>query len=590
MDKQTKVFVTIGNEKTEVMFSNQKEQTKPLFVFTEYGRCEIEFYSEEETAYLEIESMTEEGIIKLMPSHSFLLSSSENPDECYVPGNFSIRLIQQHQKTDGYFSVLPQNLSEESLKKMCDLLEEKAQGVTRNLHSHQLMIKGETQSTNELDLFGFLIQHFEELMESITRVIRYPIEDLEQVYQLTKSSKKPTTKSQRWLDTKGQRYATADSQERFYEKRNAITYNTVENRSLKHMLFQISDKILGLIKSYRANYKSLLQQQTLLEVEIENLRFRRDNISDFGAFKKTKAMVNRELDLKTDELDALKQRIEIHQRYTRQIQEMHGHLLIALNDSWMSEVPMAFNGRVTKRFLKTSGYAFIYELHQKIMLFEDEGIATPTFPLHQTSRLFEYYNIFLIIELLKKQGFIWKKGWLKDFKRSSYQTYHLEAGETLSFEDDRGYRIRLSYDKFLKTSSEAKFTQEKQMVSVNSMSRRPDILIELFHEEKFLSSMVVEVKYRKVYSVYQDKHETNAVKQLLDYRALNYYDPSQRPMLKQNVVDTLLIVYPSHEGGRFIYDELYDLKVIPLSPTGFDEKTEGVEAIQTALTDFLNRY
>lgn len=590
MDKQTKLFITTNGETKEVSFTCQTKQTEPLFVFSEYGRCQIELQTNEDHAYIEIESMTQEGIIKLMPSHPFWLSDPEKPEEGYIPGNFSICYSNGDQRIERFFTVLPQSLSEASLKKMCQLLEEKAQGVTRNLYSHQLIMSEHQEGFSEFDLLGYLIQQFDELMESLNRVLACPIEDLVPQYQLTKVSKKQDAKSLRWTVTKGQRYVGQETQEVFYEKRNTVSYNTVENRALKHMISQISTQLLRLSKRYRINHQLLLQQQQQLLSTIDSLNQRKNNVNDWNYLKKTKGAVTHELYVRQEELTGLNQKIEAHQQYYQKIQRMNGRLMAILNESWMSELPMSFSGRISQRFFKTPGYAFIYSVYQELTKPNPDRAKAPTFPLHQTSRLFEYYNVFLVIELLQQQGFEWKSGWLKDFNQSNQRTHTLEAGEELFFEDHRGYQIRVSYDKFLKTSEEAKFTQEQQLVSVNSSSRRPDLLIELFYQQTFLSSMIIEVKYRKLYSIYQEVHETNAMKQLMDYRALNYYDPTQRPMLQRQAVDTILTVYPNHEGSRLVHDEVYDFKFIPLSPTGFEDSVEGVSEIKKALVDFLNRY
>lgn len=590
MDRQTKLFVTTNGETKEIVLSSIKKQQEPLFVFLEYGRCQIELISTEPNARMEVESMNQEGIIKLMPSTPILLSDPECQEEGYVPGNFSLRYFSDQRQMDGFFTVLPQSLSETSLEKMRQLLEEKAQGVTQNRYSHQLMRKENKKTFNELDSLGFLIQHFEELMESLNQISKRPIEDLTQAYQLTKNSKKQTAKSQQWNCTKGNRYLTQETQQMFYEKRNKVTYNTIENRSLKHMIFQISSKILRLNKTYRLNYQSLLQQTTVLETEIEVLNQRKNKMNDLYNLRKLRGSLEHELRIRNEELMELKQKTATHQRYMRQIQNMNGRLMAILNERWMVDLPASFNGRVTQRFLKTPGYSFIYWIYQELTKSKNEGTTSPTFPFHQTSRLFEYYNLFLIIELLQKQGFEWKSGWLKDFNPSTSQTFSLDSEEELYFEDERGYRIRLSYDKFLKTSAEAKLSDQEQMVSVNSISRRPDLLIELFYHQTFLSSMVIEIKYRKLHSIYQELEETNAMKQLMDYRALNYYNPTLRPMMQRNAVDTILTIYPNHQGSRFIHDEVYDFKYIPLSPTGFDLSVEGVQDIQYTLVDFLNRH
>lgn len=590
MDKQTKLFVTINGETQEVMLSSMSKQTEPLFVFSEYGYCQIELQTTQPQAFLEVESMTQEGVIKVTPSTPFMLSQPEKPEEGYVPGNFLLSYVEGNKRVEYFFTVSPQSLSEASLKTMCQLLEERAHGVTRNRYSHQFVVYEEQTTYHEFDLLGYLFRHFDELMNSLNQVLACPIEDLTQRYQLTRQSKKQDLKSLRWNETKGQRQTTDEAQSLYYEKRHQVTYNTVENRSLKHMIFQISTQLLRLNKGYRLTQQALIQQQQDLIAKIETLTQHKTTVTERNHLKKTKVLVSQEIYVRKEELATLTKKLETHQQQCRQLQRMIGRLNAILTDSWMAELPMAFNGRLSQRFFKAPGYSFIHSVYQEVMNLNQSRQKLPTFPLHQTSRLFEYYNLFLVVELLQQQGFVWKSGWLKDFNPSHYQPRSLEVGEELWFENSQGNRIRLSYDKFLKTSSEAKLGSKAQMVSVNSASRRPDLLIELFHQQTFLSAMIIEVKYRKLYSIYQNIHETDAMKQLMDYRALNYYDPTCRPMLRQQAVDTILTVYPNHEGSRHIQDEVYGFDFVPLSPTGFDESVEGVAIIKQSLSDFISRY
>lgn len=587
MDKQIKLIITKNQEVTERVLHAQLNPTNALFEFPEYGHCQIELISDEPNAHLEVEYMNEEGMIFLPPSTPFLLSANEHQEEGYVPGSFKLRYKSDEQDIQMFFEVAPQTFSSQTLTLMTELLEQEAPGVTKNWFSRSSM-EITVQQRSVLDSYHYLVNHFDEIINSLNRIMKRPIEDLDQEYQLTKVSKKPTAKSKRWSAKNANRQGT-QTQKRFLEKRKFINYDVPENRAIKQMIFKISSLILQLNRQYSQHGKSLTSQLLEAEQTLEELIQRKDSLSDLFNFKKTRGGLDREISFKKDEIKNLKRKLEIHQRYVNQIQGMNGRLIAMLNEGWMANIQASFNGKISRRFLRHPSYSFIYEVYRTLTSSQSKSENLQGFPTYQTSKLFEFYNFFLMIRLLEEQGFRWVSGWQKSNRSSSYQVCTINEGDEVWFENSNQQRVRLSYDRFLKKSSDAKREGKEQLVSVNSNSRRPDLLLELFDHDQFQRGMVIEVKYRKLKSLYQEDYETDVMKQLLDYRALNYYDPQQRPALIQQAIDTVLTIYPTHFESQLVHEELYDFKFIPITPTTFSSENQGVQWIKESLIQFLTR-
>ena len=587
MDKQIKLIITKNQEVTERVLHAQLNPTNALFEFPEYGHCQIELISDEPNAHLEVEYMNEEGMIFLPPSTPFLLSANEHQEEGYVPGSFKLRYKSDEQDIQMFFEVAPQTFSSQTLTLMTELLEQEAPGVTKNWFSRSSM-EITVQQRSVLDSYHYLVNHFDEIINSLNRIMKRPIEDLDQEYQLTKVSKKPTAKSKRWSAKNANRQGT-QTQKRFLEKRKFINYDVPENRAIKQMIFKISSLILQLNRQYSQHGKSLTSQLLEAEQTLEELIQRKDSLSDLFNFKKTRGGLDREISFKKDEIKNLKRKLEIHQRYVNQIQGMNGRLIAMLNEGWMANIQASFNGKISRRFLRHPSYSFIYEVYRTLTSSQSKSENLQGFPTYQTSKLFEFYNFFLMIHLLEEQGFRWVSGWQKSNRSSSYQVCTINEGDEVWFENSNQQRVRLSYDRFVKKSSDAKREGKEQLVSVNSNSRRPDLLLELFDHDQFQRGMVIEVKYRKLKSLYQEDYETDVMKQLLDYRALNYYDPQQRPALIQQAIDTVLTIYPTHFESQLVHEELYDFKFIPITPTTFSSENQGVQWIKESLIQFLTR-
>lgn len=591
MATQTKLILFNGFQKTECLLNEQTNWSEPIFSFLEYGRCDLTFESDDPTASLELEYMNEDGKVCLLPQDRITLADNLVHEEGYVPGNFSLKLKFQQECFEGFFTVHPQSINDETLHQMRELLESKANGITRNLYSQKLVGQDQQYEQDCLNLLTFLGQHQDELFQTLRQIERNPIESLEHQYELSKLSKKQTAKSQRWAATKGSRHTAHGTQQLFYEPKMRMNLDTPENRCLKHILYDLLNKTARLNEQYQHLLKELTDRHQTLVVDLERLKVAQSKSGNNFHVKKHQGSLMFEIQVKENELADYVKRIESHEECFKPVRALNAQLHYLLNETWIQQIPPIFKGLITQRLLKHRAYAYLYLVYQEINKTPDEGQDKLTFPYHQTSKLFEYYNVLLLVELLESQGFTWESGWLKDLKKETQTpSFHsLNAGEVLMFSHPKGYRIRLSYDVFLNNAVEAKRLNQEQLVSVNSTSRRPDILIELFEADHFLSAMIVEVKYRKLNSLYQELTETDVMKQLIDYRALNYYDPNRRPNLIRNAVDNIIVIYPNHEGSRFIHEESYDFKFIPLSPTGFSEQIEGVSLVKQSLCDFLNQ-
>ena len=592
MDTQTKLILHYEYQTKEVILTRDLEAFKPVFSFSEYNFFGLTFVSTDEEATLELEYMNEEGVVTLSPYDKIILADKKVRDEGYIPGNFKLTVKTKSETIEGFFTVLPQSLKSDSLDRMRELLEEKASGITRNIYSQKLIGQEQEYEVDCLNLLTYLSQSQEELFQALLYIERHPIESIEHEYTHSKVSKKPTARSQRWLVTKGAHAQSQGAQKTFYEPKMVVNLDTPENRCLKHILYDLLNKTTRLNEHYQFELRELNDLIQSLQEDLNRLNQAQPKVRNQHDFKKYRGSLSSEIRIKESELKTYEKKLENHHERFRPVRALNAQLHHLLSETWLQHVTPIFNGLVTQRLLKNRAYSYLYLVYQELNKAPDEGHDKLTFPYHQTSKLFEYYNVLLLVELLEKQGFKWVSGWLKDLssEHTKPQLCTLNPGEELEFQKAGGYRIRLSYDKFLNSAPEAKKLNKEQMVSVNSSSRRPDVLIELFNESGFLSAMIVEVKYRKWKSLYQELAETDVMNQLVDYRALNYFDPNLRPNLRSNVIDTTIVIYPNHEGSRYFIEEVYGFRFIPISPTGFSTEVEGVNLVEESLNDFLDRY
>lgn len=587
-----KLYYKIGWKEEVIEFTSSLKTGDILFKISEYERLELRFEQGRNVREIKVESLQGEGEITLGDKGICLTDGTDDQDSIIIPGVYLIRMINEHNvETHHYFEVTSHNLSSNQLEKMKEVLESRVMGITRDFNSQRETVNLNDNSETLVNEFGLLMKHFNELEQALNKITEMPIENLKKEYVLTDVSKKQTARSQRWAVTKGERYKVSGAQNTFYEEKVRLDLETPENCYLKHNLNEILAVASQVSKQYQFNDSGLATQINQLKADILKIKRERQKLNDSYNIAKIKTQMDFEIIGKTKELEQLKKQRSAALENQRKLKTITSKLVHILNETWLKDVRLDTKVRLTKRAFKNHSYLFVHNLVQELLLSKKGQNRVPTFPFLETSRLFEFYNFILCIDLLEKQGFKWTKGWIKDYSPFKKMMYSLNSGEELWFENSQGYKIQMMYDKFLNNTSTAKLQQQPQLVIATSSSRRPDILISLYDkEDKFLTSMIIEVKYRQLRHIYKDEAETDVVRQLLDYETLRYYDPNQRPLFKAGVVSKVMVVYPEQKGAIEFIDANYGYPFIPVEPIGYESTVKGVSTIEQNLVEFLSDY
>ena len=585
-----KLYYKVGRKQEEVIEFTSSLTTKDvLFTLSEYEQLDLRFEGGKNVREIRVESLQGDEDIRLLESEELRLTDgTTNQEMSVIPGIYGIWVIDEQGVERHYFyEIISHNLKMDQLEMMKSALESRVLGITRDLFSQRESGNAQDGSSTLVDTVGLLMKHYNALEQALDSIVGMPIEDLKKSYQMTEISKRPTARSQRWNVTKGERYKTSHTQALFYEPKIQLDLETPENRYLKYNLTEILANVSSVARQYRFNDTGLSAQINQLKTDIMTAKQRRNAMEGSYNIDKSKNQLEFEILSKTKELEQLRKQRAAFLENQRKLKSLNAKLVYILNETWLKDIQLKNTVQITKRTLKNHYYSLIYHIYQELMMKKKDKGETPTFPFIQTSKLFEFYNFILYIELLEKQGFKWTKGWLKDYEGTKKMMFMLNAGEEIWLENEQGYRIQLIYDRFLNNSNTAKNQKVPQVITSNSMSRRPDILLNLYQQDKFLSSMIIEVKYRKLKHIYRKDIETDVMRQLMDYESLRYYNPTGSPLFKLGIVGKVVVVYPDQAGAKDFVDENYGYEFIPVEPIGFDASIKGISMIERSLIEFL---
>lgn len=577
---------------TTIQLSENTDWNNKLFSILEHGQCQITFMSDFPDSKLWLEYMNEEGGVYLYPNQSFELVKTNLEDEGYVPGEFILSVYKDlNTQYNGYFTVTPNTFTQDTLDLMRQCIEDKAYGLSRNLHLKKKGCNRIDYSEDDLYILSYLVNNINYIKHTLLYVEKNPIVNLTQIYNKVPISRKPTVKSQRWQAVRGN-VGGINQTGCFFEPKKVLSDENKANQCIKYQLYTL----LGIISQLRTHHTflntQLYDKYNQLRKEIEVLLLSSARIKDNFNTTKSSWIISHELEIKQQELKKYKNQIESYQDQFKPVNDLHSSLVYLLNETWLNNIKLVNNKTFSKSLLKDKGYLNLYSIMQELNKKQDIGNTNFSFPHHQTTKLFEFYCVLLVIDIIQSKGFNWESGWIKEqIISSKLHTYTLDSGEEMSFVHDSGYMLKLSYDKFLNTTLEARRQGIEQLVSVNSSSRRPDIILELFdNNKKFIRAFIIEVKYRRLKYLYNGQVDTNAMRQLIDYRGLNYYDPSQTPALIPVAIDSVIVLYPECNDSILLEEEDYGFKFIPILPTDFNITDTKFDMLITSIDRFLKQF
>jgi len=255
----------------------------------------------------------------------------------------------------------------------------------------------------------------------------------------------------------------------------------------------------------------------------------------------------------------LEERLANYQRLLRQVQETAALFRRQRRLPWFDRVsPLAAAPRPSMLLLQDPRYRTLYGWYRRLagtLVRVDTADAAFAVRAKRTSLLYEYWCLFRIMDLLSSLGFHTAGGWLVERLRSLNRdrlvpvvppgaVFELTAGERM---------LRIVYDRELPQTSAIARDQGLELY-IASARNRPDIRIDLYRSGRYLRSLVLDAKYSRASSIWDDHRYGERMAQLQSY-VYNLFHVNHPG---RQIVRTAIALYPGRyepdwqerEGGR----------------------------------------
>lgn len=563
---QTKLLLTKNEVETVIFLDEGLDLNKPIFTTTEYVNTRLKFVGNA-GEHVWFEHINVDAGLKLNPGVAFDLIKT---NDSYVPGRFMFRFKNVKGEVKiGHFLVISHHLTKDIMTSMYTALEQRSQGITRNRHT-EVLLKDESDEQDEIQKFFTLFSvHHQSLITALSNISSNPNVNLTNQYQLTPVSKKPTEKSFKWQANVGQRKINPG----FYEPRKQLDYDTTENQLLKAMLLTLKQKLTAV----QMMIDDIMLRHTTLKSELDKekvaLVVAKKKIRQEQNFKVLNYDLNKRLALSNETLATLNEDIKKDLITFAPIKLLLAALTALMNETWFKQVSTRRHVKLTKKIFGMKYYQSLALFYQQYMIGQGDFLR---YPRNHTSKLFEYFSLFLVEDILIHHGF-----------KPKIDDEQLPMDDRILFENALGARIYLSFDRLIGDLTLAKQENKAQLVSIVGGSRRPDLLLEL-HDAKgdFVTAFILEVKYRRLKNIYREDKNTDVMNQLNVYSTFKYFMP-EKAFRQMADVSQIVVMYPTAEDEQVTKDVTTGYEFMPIVPTGFDLSAPTISPLVSLIKTFL---
>ena len=508
------------------------------------------------------------------------------------PGSY---IIEIRQKGISYYvgiKIVPKNMNEDQLDEMRDFIERQMAGLSVDIFkSRQYGLEDKFSDINPAyQKYRVFSEFGGRLVRTCNEVIINPLSELHQQYCERYVSRKPDAKSLRWLCTpKGMAQAGDCIVPRIvYEKKAFSSVALKENLWLYSVIQDVRFEVMKLERLLSRDIDLVYSKVKMRESELGKEKKRLEILSEQPRFyyDKNCGPILREIEWRRNEIaqiwrnvQGLQEKLTKVKKWKNSIAELHAQVRENLPNKFLKT-----NTKVSLQVLKDPRYRFIYEFHKKLthiamnLRAGEKGRVVSSFK--PTWQLYELYVLFQTIRVMQKLGFALEEGWVEENTNSFF--VDLEKETVVRMENDN-YSACVVYNQLLpkQASPDQPFYSEE--------NARPDVKIDFYESQsrKHVNSLVVDAKYKRYISLFDENIDTDAVKQAKRYRhTIEYITPEQAE--PKSVVSLVIFAYPRDPYyNKVVQWEDYDrIAFCQLSPDG--ESVFGLENFTSVIEKWIS--
>lgn len=495
----------------------------------------------------------ENGLYINPSTEPYVLYNPERYNKPYpfIPGTYFLMIsTDQDEVFEARAKVMTKRISEDQHVKMIEEIEKEVRGLASELTSRRKIF-----SEVALDIFGpEKIEEYSIILSRRDNIINgLNIIEKNRRYSVIKSYPVIPKAKAKKIDSRSIKYLMMhpEQQKTIQAPVSTVTYDIAENRMVK--------KIVLLILKYVNEMRNCFLQPYV----------KTNNVA---------------------QADLLKKEIII----------LQNRLTLFLNEKWIRNIPESVSGDIPMAFFSVGTYNTFYKIYRMLRKGPAPKANAPKLQFHykRSDLLYEIWGYLQIVKILKEEhGFEIKRNWFQINQNTLDQVIVPRQHGSDYIELCKGNKmIRIFYDEILpKKKSEISPLSTMHTWDHN----RPDCRVDVWVDEKYKGSLIIDFKYRKKEYLWNDdllenRQPSKVMRQLRSYSSgmkshTTLLNGEKNPLTDAQPVTEVWAVYPiKRELLEVDYDlNEYDVRLIDLSPDA--EKGHFSNMLDKAIQEIIQR-
>lgn len=549
MDLPFRLRLFTGGKKSnpveELIFSKDKDFLNEYEApkIKEFSELSIRFSSDDERCRLYIPELDdyfidshqedENGNIFYKPSEKeiFIYNYEEEHTIPLIPGYYFLFVKSFDEIFYSQFEIIPKDLIHSDWVKMRSEVEESVSGLAVDFISKKRAQSNDIKS--DISRKNYLFRRIKILEKEIPQAIV-------SLESLKKESKYKIVKHYSWNDpgrknlvdqkTISQLQLHPEKRGLLYSHNRVITHDIIENQWIKFMLEHFKRFSL-LANEY---FEQLIHSIT-------------ENKNDYDYYSYNKS----ESEKQYNDI-SYKKSVEEIKKSQKKMKHFYSYILEFLYSPMMKNVSSNRPLYVPKSLVLNTRYNSIYKMYLDNIrsITEIDLESEYEYYWKRTDTLYEIWCFIRVVKALMSKGFVPISGWLFDETNIMQELPFLHDETRVAFVKD-DLKLNLVFNEPMKKES-IKNTLVSP-VKTSSTRNKPDIRLDIIVDgNKFIGSLILEVKYKKLVNIVQ-RDSGRQRQQLLSYKQNTMSDilsfPEAMARSLQAVV-AVISLYPSDENGN----------------------------------------
>ncbi|MED2974584.1 DUF2357 domain-containing protein [Fictibacillus sp. B-59209] len=554
-----------------------------LLEITENVPVEVLFKSEHEDSKLFFEGLEsiperfveeEDGIPYLAPAE-YPIKIFKQESYPLIPGKYLLRVDCLSISYYTLVAVKPNRVTEEQWEIMKEEVEEQLSGLAQDLIKSRMgLVYKELKMLAPRQISQFLIlqKHYAKALAAITDLYTKANYRIKKNYQMVPIERVKTTDEKSVIH----RLKYPEKQTELKSPINTFEYDLPENRWAK----KIAQFVIINLKEFN----------NLVTSYAENIKFEIDyELRPYAEFQENTRNV-------LIEKEKVLSKLEEYLIVTKKIQNAFQMLQSA---KWYHEVNEHKPCPLPHVMQLDARYRVLYQMYREMKQEKPELGIDPIYALQwkRTDKLYEIWGFVQLVNAIKELEFNPINGWIYSgaFNQQKNLIPNLNGGTTITFRNEK-LILKLTYDG--KIPYQRQDTDPlSEPLYISSNNNRPDSRLDVYEEDIYIGSLIIDFKYRSKRSVWDlgivnTSHKSKTMSQLLSYgsscKSIHLYG-ANNGITHNNPIQEVWAIYPSQYNSNHPIEDYEDhhLRLIKLSP--IHNKDYLKTAFQEVITKLISR-